>query len=271
MKISLAAGGKKEDEVPILPRFVSDSIIDLQDEKKGVRAEIEAVDQAKLVSSKRKASPVPQPTKIVMKNKTKRTSSRQELCGLTGSIIYYVCIFLVGISLVKTLFYCRDSIRIQKEHHNNLVRFVNVLKENQNIVYNGINDVMAKVSQLTKNHNDTKDELYVVEYFVNDLHKDLQTLKDSVKHIKDERLHSDDDIELDVDDDSHDVVLDYPRYPETSSPISPMAEGNEDSDDPQFDVNEDEDEEYPINYMTSTSTTATGSPPPFEHTSQATQ
>jgi len=269
MKISLAAGGKKEDEVPILPRFVSDSIIDL--EKKGVKAEIEAVDQAKLVSSKRKASPIPPPTKIVMKNKTKRTSPRQELCGLIGSIIYYVCIFLVGISLVKTLFYCRDSIRIQKEHHNNLVRFVNVLKENQNIVYNGINDVMAKVSQLTKNHNDTKDELYVVEYFVNDLHKDLQTLKDSVKHIEDERLNSDDDIELDVDDDSHDVVLYYPRYLETSSPISPMAEGNEDSDDPQFDVNEDEDEEYPINYMTSTSTTATGSPPPFEHTSQATQ
>merc|ERR1719376_431502 len=173
---------------------------------------------------------------IVMKNKTKRTSSRQELCGLIGSIIYYVCIFLVGISLVKTLFYCRDSIRIQKGHHNNLVRFVNVLKENQNIVYNGINDVMAKVSQLTKNHNDTKDELYVVEYFVNDLHKDLQTLKDSVKHIEDERLHSDDDIELDV-------VLDYPRYPETSSPISPIAEGYEDSDDPQFDVNEDEDED----------------------------
>jgi len=69
----------------------------------------------------------------------------------------------------------------------------------------------------------------------------------------------------------HDVVLEYPRYPETRSPISPMAEGNEDSDDPQFDVNEDEDEEYPINYMTSTSTTATGGPPPFEHTSQATQ
>ena len=42
MKIStLAARGKKEDEVPILPRFVSDSIINLQDEKK---AEIEAVD-----------------------------------------------------------------------------------------------------------------------------------------------------------------------------------------------------------------------------------
>jgi len=269
MKISLATGGKKEDEVSILPRFVSDSIIDLQDEKMGVKAEIEAVDQAKLVSSKRKASPVPQPTKIAMKKKTKKTSACQELCGLTGSIIYYVCILLVGISLVKTLFYCRDSIRIQREHHNNLVRFVNVLKENQNIVYNGINDVMTKVSQLTKNHNDTKDELYVVEYFVNDLHKDLQTLKDSVKHIEDERLHSDDDIELDFDDDSHDVVLDYTTYPDTSSPISPMADGNGDSDDPHYDV--DEDEEYPINYMMSTSTTATRSPPLFEHTSQATQ
>jgi len=257
MKISLANGGKKEDEVPILPRFVSDSIIDLQDEKVGVKAEIEAVDQAKLVSSQ------PCPTT----NQDCHEEEDEEDLRLSGIVWPHRLHILLrlGISLVKTLFYCRDSIRIQREHHNNLVRFVNVLKENQNIVYNGINDVMTKVSQLTRNHNDTKDELYVVEYFVNDLHKDLQTLKDSVKHIEDEKLHSDDDIELDVDDDSHDVVLDYPTYPDNSSPISPMAEGNKDSDDPHYD---DEDEEYPINYMMSTSTT--GSPPLFDHTSQAT-
>ena len=36
-----------------------------------------------------------------------------------------------------------------------------------------------------------------MEYFINDLHKDLQTLKDSLKHIEEERIHSDDDFELD--------------------------------------------------------------------------
>ena len=252
MKIALAAGGKKEDEVPILPRFVSDSIVE------GVKAEIEAVDQAKLVSGKRKSKADPQPTKIVMKKKSKKTSAGQELCGIIGSIFYYTCILVVGISLLQMLFYCRGMVRIQLERHNNLVRYVNVLKENQNIVYNGINDVMTKVNQLTKNHNDTKDELFVVEYFVNDLHKDLQTLKDSVKHFEEERPHSDDDKELDVED-SPDVVLDYPRYPVTSSP---MSEGNEDL---RHDIEEDEEE--PIMMPTSTN----GSPSPFETTSQATQ
>ena len=257
MKIALAAGGKKEDEVPILPRFVSDSIVE------GVKAEIEAVDQAKLVSGKRKSKDIPDPqlTKIVMKKKTKKTSAGQELCGIIGSIFYYTCILVVGISLLQMLFYCRGMVRIQLERHNNLVRYVNVLKENQNIVYNGINDVMTKVNQLTKNHNDTKDELFVVEYFVNDLHNDLQTLKDSFKHFEEGRPHSDDDNELDVED-TPDVVLDYPRYTVTSSP---MSEGSEDSDDLHHDI--DEDEEYPI--MMSTSTNE--SPTSFETTSQATQ
>ena len=104
----MAAGGKKEDEVPILPRFVSDSIVE------GVKAEIEAVDQAKLVSGKRKSKdiPDPQPTKIVMK-KSKKTSAGQELCGILGSSFYYTCILVVGICLLQMLFYCRGMVRIQ--------------------------------------------------------------------------------------------------------------------------------------------------------------
>ena len=92
MKISLIAGNK-EDEGPILPRFVSDSVIDLkdQDDKKGVKAEIqvEVVDQANLDSGKRerKASPVPHPTKTAMEKKAKKTSACQQVCGLIGFVI----------------------------------------------------------------------------------------------------------------------------------------------------------------------------------------
>jgi len=261
MKIySFAAGGKKEDEVPILPRFTSDSIIDLKDEKKGVESEIEAVDRAKLVSGKRKISHVPEPTNIVIKKKVKKTSACLELCEGIGMVFYYFCFLILGLCLAKELI--DYEVGLQMKHHNNRLK---CLQNNQNILYNAINDVIAKVSNLTVNHNDTKDELYVVEYSINDLHKDLQTLKDSVNLIEEERLHSDDDIELDGDDDSHDVVLDYPRYPDTSSPISPTSEGKKDSDDLQYD--NEEDEEDPTNYMMSSATAVSSSP--LETTSQA--
>jgi len=201
MKIS-TPGGKKQDEVPILPRFVSDSIVDLQDqnldEKERVKAEIEAVGQAKLVSST-KSSPVPQPTKIVMKKKAKgkEDSVCQTLCDFIGYMIYPVVIFLFGISLGRMLVH--NDANIQIDRHNSLVRFVNRLQKNQGNLYNGINDVMTKVSQLTENHNNTKDELYDVEDFINDLAKDLQNLKDSVKHIEEEMHHSDDDIVASTD------------------------------------------------------------------------
>jgi len=235
MKIySLAAGGKKEDEVPILPRCVSDSIIDLQEEKKGVEADIEAVDRAKLVSGKRR--PIPQPAKIVMKKKAKKTFASEAVCDVViGCILFMIGLTIIGLSICK--------VYSQMEYQNKLVTKVN------------------------QNHHYTKDELYAVEYFINDLHKDLQTLMDSVKHIEEEGLHSDDDIELDGDDDSHDVVLDYPRYPDTSSPIIPMYEGEKNSDDLQYD--DEEDEEDPINYMMSSSTA--GSSTPLETTSQAAQ
>jgi len=264
MKIySFAAGRKKEDEDPILPRFTSDSIIDdLKDEKKGVESEIEAVDRAKLVSGKRKISHVPEPTNIVIKKKVKKTSACLELCEGIGMVVYYFCFLILGLCLAKELI--DYEVGLQMKHHNNRLK---CLQNNQNILYNAINDVIAKVSNLTANHNDTKDELYVVEYFINDLHKDLQTLEDSVKHIEEERLHSDDDIELDGDDDSHDVVLDSPRYPDTSSPISSMSEGKKDSDDLRND--DEEVEEDPINYMMSSSTA--GSSPPLETASQAAQ
>ena len=99
--------------------------------------------------------------------------------------------------------------------------------------------------KLTKNHNKTKNELDVVEYFINDLHKDLQTLKDSLKHIEEERIHSDDDFELDGDDNSHDVIL---YYLDTNSPISPTSERNKDSDGLHH------DEEDLTNYMMSSAT-----------------
>jgi len=213
MKIS-TPGGKKQDEVPILPRFVSDSIIDLQDQdlddKERVKAEIEAVSQAKLVTST-KTSPVPQPTKIVMKKKVKgkEDSVCQTLCDFIGYMIYPVVIFLIGVSFGRVLVH--NDANMQVDRHNSLVRFVNRLQKNQGNLYNGINDVMTKVSQLTENHNNTKDELYEVEYFINDLAKDLQNLKDSVKHIEEEMHHSDHDVDIVVDgDEQHDEASDYP-------------------------------------------------------------
>jgi len=222
MKIS-TSGGKKQDEVPILPRFVSDSIVDLQDqnldEKERVKAEIEAVGQAKLVSSistsSTKSSPVPKPTKIVMKKKAKgkEDSVCQTLCDFIGYMIYPVVIFLFGISLGRMLVH--NDVNIQIDRHNSLGRFVNRLQKNQGNLYNGINDVMTKVSQLTENHNNTKDELYSVEDFMFDLAKDLQNLKDSVKHIEEEMHHSDhdDDIVASTDDGQYDEASDYPVTP----------------------------------------------------------
>jgi len=247
MKIStLAAKGKKVDEVPILPRFVSDSIINLQDEKK---AEIEAVDQAKLVSGKRKARPAPQPTNIAVKDKAKKSSASQAVCGLIGAIIYFGYILgmlgLLGFSLYNIVHYIvvyyKNGSQVQMEqmeHHNNLMMYrVNVLENNQKIL----------AQELLK-HQD------IVNSGIYNLRKDILTLKDSVKHIEEERLHGGDDRELDSDD-SHDV--------DTSSPINPTSEGSEDSDDLHH-YNIDEDEEYPI-------TSPSGGPPPFESTSQATQ
>ena len=182
------------------------------DEKERVKAEIEALDQAKLVSGK--SSPIPQPAKIVMKKKVKKNSACQAVCDFIGYMIYPVVTFLIGASLGKILIHYKVDSQI--ERHNNLVRFVNSLQKNQGILYNGINDVMTKVSKLTENHNNTQEELLVVEYFINDLAKDLQTLKDSVKHIEEEKHQSDDDddIVLDGDDRNYDDS-DYP-YPSTA-------------------------------------------------------
>ena len=216
MKIS-TPGGKKQDEVPILPRYISDSITDLKDQnlddKERVKAEIEAVGQAKLVSST-KSSPVPQPTKIVLKKKTKAREDTvcQSLCDLIGYMIYPVVIFLFGVSLGRMLVH--NDANIQIDRHNSLVRFVNCLQKNQGNLYNGINDVMTKVSKLTENNNNTKEELYDVEYFINDLAKDLQNLKDSVKRIEEEMHQSDDDDDIVVDgDDQYDEASDYPVTP----------------------------------------------------------
>ena len=148
---------------------------------------------------------------------------------------------------------------VNNNNNNNRVRYLqnnqNILQQNQDIMFNTINNMIGTVCKLTKNHNETKNELDVVEYFINDLHKDLQTLKDSLKHIEEERLHSDDDFELDGDDNSHDVVLDYP---DTSSPISPTSEGNKDSD------GLDHDEEDLTNYMMSSATDGSSSSSAFE-------
>jgi len=253
MKIcTLAARGKKEDETLILPRFVSDSIINLQDEKK---AKIEAVDQAKLVSGRRKASPVTQPSKIVVKNKAKKASVSKAMCDLICAIFYFGYILgmlgLLGLSLYNIVHYIvvyyKNGSQVQMtqmeqmEHHNNLIMYrVNVLEKNQKILAN----------ELLKHQN-------IVGTGIYNLRKDVRTLKDSVKHIEEERPHGGDDRELDSDD-SHDV---FPNYPDTNNPT---FEGSEDSDDLHYDIDEEEDEEYPI-------TSPTGGPSPFDSTSQATQ
>ena len=167
-------GVKKQDKAPIFPMFVCD----LQD-----------------------------------KNLAKKKKACKAICDFIGYIIYPVIFFLIGVFLGKMLIQYKADSQIER-HNNNLVRFVNSLQKDHGILYNSINDVMTKISNLTENHNNTKEELLVLEYFINDLAKDLQTLKDSVKHIEEEKHHSDvDDIVLDGDENS-----DYP-YP--SSVIYP--------------------------------------------------
>ena len=138
MKIS-TPGVKKQDKDPILPMFVFDcnSIVDLQDQNLA---------------------------KIAKKKKACKA-----MCDFIGYMIYPVVIFLIGVTLGKMLIHYKVDSQI--ERHNNLVRFVNSLQKNQGILYNGINDVMTKVSKLTENHNNTKEELLVVEYFINYLAK----------------------------------------------------------------------------------------------------
>jgi len=184
MKIS-SPGGKKEDELPILPRYVGDSIIDLNDqdvdEKDRVKAEIEAVGQAKLVSGK--SSLTPQPTKIIMKKKAKKNSAFQDFGEFLSCLLYPVAIFLFGVCLGRVL------VHYYAESHNQLVR------------------------QVMTCRTTTEDELYKVVYCINDLAKDLQSLKDSV-NIMEEKLHGkDEEVVVDLDDvDKH-----YPGVTSTTT------------------------------------------------------
>ena len=239
MRIS-TPGGKKPDEVPILPRFVSDANVDLHDlnlddygkkdkrtteqawfchvckcefksvvnlrahckgsqhvrralqnldEKKEARIEATIIQvKDKLVS---KSSLFPQPTKVVMKKKAKKTSACQAVCDFFGCMIVTVLLVLLGVSVARI--YDLYTANSQIERHNNLVRYVDCLRKNQDVLYNGINDVITKVGNLTEKHNNTRDELSVVEYSIIDLTKELQTLKDSVKHIEEEMHHSDEE------------------------------------------------------------------------------
>ena len=76
MKIS-TTGGNKPDEVPILPRYVSDTNVDLQDQnldekKDEVPIILEGItSQAKMARSK--PAPAPQPAKIAMKKRSRIT------------------------------------------------------------------------------------------------------------------------------------------------------------------------------------------------------
>jgi len=198
-------------------KSLNDNLVPNYDEDYWHQNKGEAVDQAKLVSSMRKGRTVPQPINIVMKKKDKKTSARQAVCDLICVIIYFGVILgllgLFGFGIYS------------------FARWGSIIGNNQQILAN----------ELTKHQNG-----------IYNLQKDVQTLKDSVKHIKEERLHGDDDD-------------DVTNYHDTSSPANPMSEGKEDSDDLHDDI--EEDEEYTI--MMSASTT--GSPPPFESSSQATQ
>ena len=252
MKKTLAAAQQQNisEQVPILPRIVADINVDLKDqnldEKSKARIE-DIISQAKLVS---KSSLAPQPTKLVMKKKAKKTSACHAFCDLFGCMIVTVLLVLLGVSFARIYdYYTANS---QMERHNNLVRYVDCLRKNQDFLYNGINDVITKVSNLTERHNSTRDELSLVEYTIIDLFKDLQTLKDSVKHLEEEIHHSDEEEEQVVDyhgtpmptttpigradtvfdgEDLHDHEedSDYPfsdssmSYPEISSPTPPVT------------------------------------------------
>merc|ERR1719234_2279688 len=143
-------------------------------------------------------------------------------------MIVTVLLVLLGVSFARIYDY--NTANSQMEHHNNLVRYVDCLKKNQDFLYNGINDVITKVSNLTEKHNRTKDELSVVEYTIIDLFKDLQTLKDSVKHLEEEIHHSDEE---------GDQVVEYQGTPNPST--TPRADSVFDGEDLH-----DEDSDYPF-------------------------
>ncbi len=110
---------------------------------------------------------------------------------------------VLTILLIVSIGHLYESANSQVEHHNNLVRYVNHIRDtlvkNQGILFNTINDGMTKF---------------------NELGKDLQTLKDSVKHIEEQRHLSDDDIAILLDGvDHHNEDSDYPSYP--SSEVYP--------------------------------------------------
>ena len=143
MKIS-SPGGKKQNEVPILPRVVSDSIIDLQSVQKQNLDEKKRVGQDKIVIVRNIAIPV-----VIF-------------------VIICLVIFLIGLVSLGVM----DSM----DKYDYVVKAFNHLNGNQKFLHENqaiINETMSEHNQL-----------------ITDLANDIQTLKDSVKHIEEEIHHT---------------------------------------------------------------------------------
>ena len=138
MKIS-TPGGKKQDAVFILPRFVSDSIVDLQDQKQNLD-EKKRAGQDKIVSVRTIVFPV-----VIF-------------------VVICLVIFLIGLVACGVM----DSM----DKYNNIVEAFNSLNENQQFLH--------------KNQLIFNETMFQHDQFITDLANDIQTLKDSVKHIEEE-------------------------------------------------------------------------------------
>ena len=142
MKIS-TPGGKKQDAVFILPRFVSDSIVDLQDQKQNLD-EKKRAGQDKIVSVRTIVFPV-----VIF-------------------VVICLVIFLIGLVACGVM----DSM----DKYNNIVEAFNSLNENQQFLH--------------KNQLIFNETMFQHDQFITDLANDIQTLKDSVKHIEEEIHHT---------------------------------------------------------------------------------
>ena len=138
MKIS-TPGGKKQDAVFILPRFVSDSIVDLQDQKQNL-------------DEKKRA------------DQDKFTIVRNIILPVVIIVVICLVIFLIGLVALGVM----DSM----DKYNNIVEAFNSLNENQQFLH--------------KNQLIFNETMFQHDQFITDLANDIQTLKDSVKHIEEE-------------------------------------------------------------------------------------
>ena len=183
MKIS-STEERKPDEVSIsiLPRFVSDTNVDLEDQNLDEKKKDEVPIPEALSSQAKLASTKSGPAK---KDSACQSESDFIFIGyIVGYIIVAVLLILLGVSIV----HLDNSANSQIEHHNNLVRYVNHIKDtvvkNQEILFNTINDGTTKFNELATD--------------LKTLNTDLKTLKDSVKLIEEKLQHIDEEARMET-------------------------------------------------------------------------